>query len=96
MNYSKIFNKYKTTEGVTFNFISRKINFPEDESLPIYTKVYCDDDCPWTIASYKLYGSIDYWWVLCSLNKNMEFYAKGGETILIIKPEFLKEVLKYV
>jgi hypothetical protein len=64
--------------------------------LDIYDFVYSDDDIPWTIVSYRLYGDISYWWVLSSLNKEMKFYAKRGEVIRFIKPEQLESVLKYV
>lgn len=46
--------------------------------------------------SYKLYNSINYWWVLSSLNPQYKFYAKRGEIIKIIKPESLSAVLQYV
>lgn len=95
MDYTNIFSIYNTAEGVPFYFLSKKINFPSDKSLPIYEYLYCDDDYPWTIVSYKLYGTIDYWWVLSALNDDMPFYAKAGETILIIKPNLLEETLKY-
>jgi hypothetical protein len=46
--------------------------------------------------SYKLYGSIDYWWVLSSLNKKHPFYAPREKTIKIIHPNSLHHVLKYI
>lgn len=96
MNYSKIFNEYDTTEGVPFYLLSKKINFPEDTTLEIYEMLYCDEDMPWTVLSYKLYNSINYWWVLSALNGDQIFYAKRGEEIRIIKPKFLQTVLQYV
>ena len=96
MNYTKIFNEYDTQEGVPFYLLSRSVTFPNDDGLEIYDTVYCDEDLAWTVVSYKLYGTIDYWWVLSALNKNMKFYAKAGENIRIIKPNKLEEVLSYV
>ena len=96
MDYSKIFNGYTTYEGIPFLNLSKSVTFPSDDSLDIYAFVYADDDYPWTVASYKLYGSIDYWWVLSALNKHMKFYAKHGEIVRFIKPERIKQVLKYI
>lgn len=93
---SKIFNTYTTQEGVPFHLLSKSVFFPQDDSLEIYDFAYSDDDIPWTILSYRLYGDISYWWVLSSLNKEMKFYAKRGEVIRFIKPEQLESVLKYV
>lgn len=96
MNIDKIFNQYTTEEGVPFFLLSKSVFFPTDSSLEIYDYVYVEDDTPWTIMSYKLYGSIAYWWVLSSLNKQSQFYAKRGEVIQIISPEHLISVIKHV
>jgi hypothetical protein len=48
--------------------------------------LYADEDMAWTIVSYKLYGTIDYWWVLSALNPTMKLYAKRGSILKIIKP----------
>lgn len=96
MDYTDIFNVYTTYQGVPFYLLSKSVTFPQDESLEIYDKVYADEDIAWTVASWKLYGSIDYWWVLSALNPTMQFYAKRGEIIKIIKPSELDKVLKYI
>lgn len=96
MDYTKIFNEYTTTEGVPFYLLSKSITFPQDLTLDIYEKRYCGEDTAWTILSYKLYDTIDYWWVLSALNKEMPFYAERGSEILIIKPSQIKEVLRHV
>lgn len=92
----KIFNEYTTSEGVPFYLLSKSVFFPEDESLEIYEWVYVDEDTPWTILSYQLYDSISYWWVVSSLNKSSKFYARRGELIKIIKPNYLSKVLQHV
>lgn len=91
-----IFNQYLTQEGIPFYLINKSVHFPQDDSLEIYGFVTVDDDTPWTILSYKIYNTISYWWVLQSLNKDSIFYAKGGETIKIIKPSYIDEVMSHV
>lgn len=95
-NYSNIFNTYQTTEGFLYHNLSKRVVFPFDESLDMYARYYVDEDVPWTILSYQLYGSIDYWWVLTSLNKDMVFYAERGNSVLVIRPDYLTDVLKRI
>jgi hypothetical protein len=95
-NISQLYNGYYTSEGIPFLNLSKSVVFPEDDSLDIYDFYYADDDLAWTIVSYKLYGTIDYWWVLASLNKNCPFYSKKGDTIRFIKPPFIETVLNYI
>lgn len=96
MNYDRIFNEYDTSDGVPFYFLGKSITFPQDKSLEIYDYRFAEDDIAWTILSYKLYGSIDYWWVLSSLNPKMKFFAVKGNVIRYIKPSMLQTVLKYI
>lgn len=96
MDYTKIFNLYETSQGVPFHLLSKSVTFPTDQSLEIYQFVYANDDMPWTIASFKTYGTIDYWWVLSALNPNMRFYAQRGSIIKIIKPSMIEDVVKYI
>ncbi len=91
----KIFNQYETSEGIPFYLLSRNIHFPDaDESL--YSYVYVSENIPWTILSYKIYGTIDYWWVLSALNKQYPFYAKMGNSVKYIDKSILEEILSYI
>ena len=93
MNPSDIFNQYITTEGVSFLNLSKHVVFPEDKSLDIYKVRYISEDTPWTVLSYKLYKTIDYWWILCSLNKENKFYAPEGSRIYYIDEPYIKDIL---
>jgi hypothetical protein len=95
-NISQLYNGYYTSEGIPFLNLSKSVVFPEDDSLDIYDFYYADDDLAWTIVSYKLYGTIDYWWVLTSLNKSMIFYAERGTEILIIHPNSIENILRKI
>ena len=96
MDYTKIFNVYQTAQNVPFYLLNKSVTFPQDNTLDIYDFVYADENYAWTIASYKLYGTIDYWWVLSALNPDFKFYAKRGHIIKIIKPSHLETVLRYI
>lgn len=95
-NISQLYNGYYTSEGIPFYTLSKSVVFPHDDSLDFYQFFYADDDLAWTIVSYKLYGTIDYWWVLSSLNKKCPFYAKRGQIIKVIKPSYIETILNYI
>lgn len=92
-DYSKIFNLYYTTEEIPFTLKNRSIAFPEDKDNAIYGIKYIAEDIPWTILSYSIYGNINYWWLLSSLNPTQIFYAEAGTEIRYILPEYLDEVV---
>ena len=90
----KIFNLYTKREGIPFYLLSKSVHFPENSD--IYSFVYVDENTPWTILSWQLYGVIDYWWVLSSLNKYSPFYARKETYVKYIPKETLEEILKYI
>lgn len=90
----KIFNLYKTSDGVPFYLLSKSIHFPDN--IDVYSYTYVSENIPWTILSYQLYDTIDYWWVLSSLNKDMPFYAKKEMTIKYISKPVLEEILRLI
>lgn len=96
MNYNNIFTKYTTIEECPFSLLTRSIIFPSDTDLPWYDKFYVDTDMAWTILSYRLYGSIEHWWVLASLNRSDIFYAKENTEILYIKKDYLNQILNSI
>lgn len=94
-NINSIFNQYHTTENVPFLLLSKSIAFP-DNNEDIYSYVYVSENIPWTIMSYKLYGTIQYWWVLSSLNPSSPFYAKKEYNVKYIDISLLENMLKYI
>lgn len=92
-DYSKLFNLYYTTEEIPFTLKNRSIAFPEDEGNPLYGIKYIADNIPWTILSYNIYGTINYWWILCSLNQSQIFYAEEGSEIRYVLPEYIEDVV---
>lgn len=92
-DYSSLFYKYYTAEGIPFTLKNRSIAFPEDKSNPIYGIKYIAENIPWTILSYNIYRSIDKWWLLCSLNQSQVFYAEAGSEITYVLPEYIDDVI---
>jgi hypothetical protein len=92
-DYTSIFTEYKTTEGVPFRIFNRRLVFPSDRTHYIYNQHLVTTDVTWTVLSYKIYGTIEYWWILCSLNEENMYYAREGQTITYIKPEYIPSIL---
>lgn len=92
-DFQDLFNLYYTAEGIPFTLKTRSIVFPEDASNPIYGIKYVAENIPWTILSYNLYNTIDYWWVLCLLNSSQIFYAEEGAEIRYILPEYIEDII---
>lgn len=95
-SYKDIFNDYKTAEGIPFKLFNKRIVFPEDKSLNIYSAVNITTDTPWTILSYQIYGSIEYWWILCALNEHNMYYAREGSSVTYVKKEYLQAILNSI
>lgn len=95
VNYKDIFNSYSYGD-YNFLFLNRSVTFPDDRSLDIYARAYIAEDTPWTVLSYKLYGTIDYWWVLAGLNRGNPFHAEQGTQCDYIRKENLQDIFNLI
>ena len=93
MNPEQIFNQYTSKENVPFYLLSKGITFPLDNELDISQWIFNSENKPWTILSYEIYGTIEYWWVLVSLNPQNSFYAPENSEIKFIRKDIIGEVL---
>lgn len=96
MNLTSIFNEYNTVENIPFYNLSKSVVFPEDNTLKMYEYMYITEDTSWTVLSYKIYGTIEHWWVLSSLNKENKFYAPEGSYIKFISNTYIKDILSKI
>ena len=96
MDLTDIFNGYYSSEGIPFYNLSKSVKFPEDDNLDFYLYLYNSEDIPWTVLSYNIYNTIDYWWVLSSLNKSNYFYAPANSTIKYIDKAYLQDMLSSI
>lgn len=94
--YNNLFSLYHTAEGIPFTLKNRSIAFPDDATNPIYQTKYISINTPWTVLSYNIYGTIDYWWLLSLLNNSQIFYAEEGSEIRIIDKEYIEDIIKTI
>ena len=59
-----------------------------------FLRVACSDAGRIPTLSFKLYGTIDLWWLIFLINKPKDiFLARSGESYKYIKPRFIDSVL---
>lgn len=89
-------NEEKESSHFFYNILN-KVSLPEALDSESYEKVFIDYDTPWTTLSYRIYNTIDLWWVLVLVNKpDYIFKAKGGKEYLIIKPAYISKILSQI
>lgn len=95
-----IFDQYLTSENKPFFKLDKAIGLPPDKNNSLYSCVWCGENTAWTIVSYKLYDSIDYWYLLATINRHIYgadyqgvFYAPANSAVYYIKdPDMLNKV----
>lgn len=97
--YENLFNIYQNDEDQYFYNILAKVNFPENLDESYYdTYTIPNSDMPFTLISYKLYGTILLWWLICSVNKiqNPTYFLKAGTQIKVLKPALVSAVIQQI
>ena len=95
-NLENIFNVYKDNDGSYFYNILNSIHLPDDLHPNVYYEYVVENsNLSWTNLSYKLYGTIRLWWVICLANKidNPIKFPSAGQVLKIIRTEYVREIL---
>ncbi len=80
-----------------FYNILNKVIFPDNISDDIVDTIVLQNDIPWTMLSYQLYGTINLWWTVYLLNRpDYIFKAKAATEYTYIKPGALGAVLQQI
>jgi hypothetical protein len=99
MKYEQIFNQYNTT-GSNHKFfnILKTINFPDGLPQNITSNYTVVGNVPFSVLSYKIYGTTSLWWLICLVNKidNPVKLIDPGTTIKIIKPGAIDSVINQI
>lgn len=94
-NYERIFNVYiDDNKFYAFN-INKTIHFPDDLDPSLIEYVRINGNLAWSHISFKIYGTIKLWWLICLVNKilNPVILPRAGTVIKIIKPDAVEHVL---
>jgi hypothetical protein len=101
ISYENFFKIHIYNDEFTFFNILKKINIltNSDDIDPTFFKSYnVDVDIPWVVMSYKIYGTVNLWWLLCLINgvqdatKNPEL----GTTIRALKTQYINTIVNQI
>lgn len=98
VSYENFFKIHIYNDEFAFFNLLKKINIltNTNDIDPTYFTVYnIDIDIPWVILSYRIYGSLNLWWLLCLVN-NIQDATKNpelGTKIKAIKPQYVNAII---
>lgn len=67
-SYSNLFNVYSDSEGYNFFNLANNILFESDPNPDIYEDYRPNGGDEWATISYKFYGTVELWWLICRFN----------------------------
>ena len=94
--YENLFNVYLKDEHYVYNLLSN-VNLPENLDTAYYNLyIVPNDSIPYTLLSYKMYGTTLLWWLICATNNitNPVFFPQPGTKLKILKPEIASTILQ--
>jgi len=95
--YENIFKMYKTGEYKTYNIL-QAVHLPDDIAPEMYELENVPPNMPLTVLSYRVYNTMDLWWLICIANNidDPTQFIKPGVAIKIIKPEFVSSIITLI
>ena len=94
--YENIFSVYQEDNQYYYNLLNT-ITFPQKEELDpsLFTLYTLTSQDIWPLISYKQYGTIQLWWIICIANniQNPLVMPKAGTKIIIPVTSVVNEVL---
>ena len=89
---------YDQKTSAYFYNILRTINIPVNIQRDLYGTIVMPAEMPLTTLSYKTYGTIKLWWLICTVNSitNPVDYIPGGTILKIITPRHVPYVINLI
>jgi hypothetical protein len=97
LDYENIFSVYKDGDQYFYNLLATTI-FPKDLDSSLYTLYEVTGVDIWPLISYKMYGSVKLWWLICSVNQidNPVIMPPAGTKIKILTQSAVTSVLRTI
>lgn len=88
------FSVHQADDSYYYNILKTVI-VPESIDPSYFTRVRINAPTAFTTISYKIYGRIELWWLICTVNgiHNPVEMVKGGVVLRILKPQYIDTVL---
>ncbi len=94
--YENFFNIYNDPESdARFYNLLKNINIFPSSSSEVENDYNIQYNDTWVLISYKMYGTMDLWWLICLYNKidNPIQMPEAGNKIKILKSEYVYPIL---
>jgi hypothetical protein len=93
--FENFFNIYETDSGYRFFNLLKNISVIPSNNSEIEEEYITDGTDTWYSVSYKLYGTLNLWWLICLYNNTINpFEPIKSKTILkVLKSEYVGLVL---
>ncbi len=94
-NYENIFNIYFDENDQYYYNLLKKVDFPSDLDATLFTYYETKPKDAYTNISYKFYGSVVLWWLICATNgiDDPTKQPEVGTLLKIIQPFYVKTIL---
>jgi hypothetical protein len=99
LRYENLFNVYRffnNEKQFYYYNITNKLVIPQLVDKNVLLSTIFDSKIPLPLASYKIYGTTELWYILYMLNSNTSkarFFVDAGEEIIYLKPEFISNLV---
>ncbi len=96
-DYENIFSVYKEDDKYFYNLLATT-SFPDDLDPSFYTLYEVTGSDIWPLISYRQYGTIKLWWLICSVNNiiNPLIMPPAGTKLKMLNSDAVNEVLKTI
>lgn len=101
IDLENIFNVF--TDDVMLNDqyyynITKTVTIPEDLDETNYDLYNVNEGDTWTNLSYRFYGQVEGWWLICKANNisNPIEFPKGGTKLKILKRNVARQILTVI
>ena len=101
VSYENFFKLHVHNNEFAFFNLLKKINIltnTTDVDPSFFITYNIDVDVPWVLLSYKIYGTLNLWWLICLVN-NIQDATKNpvlGTQIKAIKPQFVGSIVNQI
>jgi len=96
-NMASLFNSYKDENGFVFFNILKRLNLNIDNlsDKEVFDEYLFKPGDSYTKVSYKYYGTVELWWLICIVNKINNPFSKinPGFKLYLLKPQYTNIVL---
>jgi hypothetical protein len=97
-SYENFFNIYETDQGYRFYNLLKNISIFASNNSEIEQEYISDYTDTWYSISYRVYGTLNLWWLVCLYNNipNPFERIKARTVLKVLKPEMVGIVISEI